>query len=141
MVARDSPRTTTFNLSDNMTDKQPSKPTNENPSRNRSSEEELQSSLERIGLALRGLKFGNVNIIVQDGAVIQLIERRNIEYETRPRQRLMFYQLAKNADRIDCRPLVRSWRGMLLRLFQSNGLRPLAIVKFFCALIPPIRSL
>lgn len=35
-------------------------------------EQELRSSLEQIGGALRGLKFGNVNVIVQDGVVVQI---------------------------------------------------------------------
>jgi len=35
-------------------------------------EQELQSSLEQIGGALRGLKFGNVNVVVQDGVVVQI---------------------------------------------------------------------
>jgi len=35
-------------------------------------EQELQRSLEQIGGALRGLKFGSVNVIVQDGLVIQI---------------------------------------------------------------------
>jgi hypothetical protein len=35
-------------------------------------EQELRSSLDQIGNALRGLKFGSVNVIVQDGVVVQI---------------------------------------------------------------------
>lgn len=35
-------------------------------------EHEWHSSLEQIGSALRGLKFGNVNVIVQDGVIVQI---------------------------------------------------------------------
>jgi len=35
-------------------------------------EQELQISLKQIGAALRGLKFGSVNVIVQDGVVVQV---------------------------------------------------------------------
>ncbi len=35
-------------------------------------ERELHSSLQQIGVALRGLRFGSVNVIVQDGVVVQI---------------------------------------------------------------------
>ena len=44
----------------------------DNSAKSSSSEQELQSSLEQIEGALRGLKFGSVNIIVQDGVVVQI---------------------------------------------------------------------
>lgn len=51
---------------------QPSKTTNDNFSSNSSLEQELRLSLDQIGGALRGLKFGSVNVIVQDGVVVQI---------------------------------------------------------------------
>lgn len=51
---------------------QPSKTTNHNVSNDLSLEQELQLSLDQIGGALRGLKFGSVNVIVQDGVVVQI---------------------------------------------------------------------
>ena len=44
----------------------------DNSAKSSSSEQELQSYLEQIEGALRGLKFGSVNIIVQDGVVVQI---------------------------------------------------------------------
>lgn len=55
-----------------MNNEQPSRLPNEYPAKSRPSEQELQTSLEQIEGALRGLKFGNVNVIVQDGVVIQI---------------------------------------------------------------------
>jgi len=55
-----------------MSNEYPSKSFKENPASSQSSEQELQSSLDQIGGALRGLKFGSVNVIVQDGVVIQI---------------------------------------------------------------------
>jgi len=57
-----------------------------NDSANNSLEQELQSSLEQIGGALRGLKFGSVNVIVQDGFVIQIdrTEKVRLRNATRP---------------------------------------------------------
>jgi hypothetical protein len=49
-----------------------SKTSKEKPTENPPLEQELQSSLEQIGGALRGLKFGSVNVIVQDGLVVQI---------------------------------------------------------------------
>ena len=49
-----------------------SKTSKENPLSHTPLEQELQSSLEQIGGALRGLKFGSVNVIVQDGLVVQI---------------------------------------------------------------------
>ena len=48
------------------------KSTKENLTNGHSLEQELRSSLEQIGSALRGLKFGSVNVIVQDGLVVQI---------------------------------------------------------------------
>jgi hypothetical protein len=55
-----------------MSDAQPKKSSKENSPRRQSSEQALQTSLEQIGGALRGLQFGNVNVIVQDGVVVQI---------------------------------------------------------------------
>jgi hypothetical protein len=55
-----------------MSDEQSQNSSKENTSRRQSLEQELQTSLEQIGGALRGLQFGNVNVIVQDGVVIQI---------------------------------------------------------------------
>jgi len=55
-----------------MNNEHPTRLPNEYDSKGRPSEQELHSSLEQIGDALRGLKFGNVNVIVQDGVVIQI---------------------------------------------------------------------
>jgi len=49
-----------------------SKTSKENPLSQPPLEQELRSSLEQIGGALRGLKFGSVNVIVQDGLVVQI---------------------------------------------------------------------
>ena len=57
---------------DYMSDEQSQNSSKENSSRRQSLEQELQTSLEQIGGALRGLQFGNVNVIVQDGVVIQI---------------------------------------------------------------------
>jgi len=53
---------------------------------NNSLEQELRSSLEQIGGALRGLKFGSVNVIVQDGVVIQIDRTEKVRFRnaTRP---------------------------------------------------------
>jgi hypothetical protein len=55
-----------------MSDEKPPNLSQEKSSKVHTSEQELQSSLERIAAVLRGLKFGNVNVIVQDGVVIQI---------------------------------------------------------------------
>ena len=55
-----------------MSNETPSKSSQENSANVHSSEQELQSFLDQIGGALRGLKFGNVNVIVQDGVVVQI---------------------------------------------------------------------
>jgi hypothetical protein len=55
-----------------MSNEYPSRSSKENSTKGQSSEQELQSSLEQIGGALRGLKFGSVNVIVQDGVVVQI---------------------------------------------------------------------
>ena len=49
-------------------------------------EQELRSSLEQIGGALRDLKFGNVNVIVQDGVVVQIdrTEKVRLRSSSRP---------------------------------------------------------
>jgi hypothetical protein len=57
---------------DYMSDEQSQKSSKENSSRRKSSEQELQTSLEQIRGALRGLQFGSVTVIVQDGVVIQI---------------------------------------------------------------------
>ena len=57
---------------DAMSNDHSSKPFRENLTSSQSSEQELRSSLEQIGGALRGLKFGSVNVIVQDGVVVQI---------------------------------------------------------------------
>lgn len=59
---------------------------NENVSPPSSLEQELQSSLEQIRSALRGLKFGSVNVIVQDGIVVQIdrTEKVRLKNSTRP---------------------------------------------------------
>ena len=48
------------------------KSSKENFTNDHSLEHELHSSLDQIGSALRGLKFGSVNLIVQDGVVVQI---------------------------------------------------------------------
>ena len=55
-----------------MSNDYPSKFTRDSTSNTHTSEQELQLSLEQIGGALRGLKFGSVNVIVQDGVVVQI---------------------------------------------------------------------
>jgi hypothetical protein len=35
-------------------------------------EQELRSPLEQIEAALRGLRFGSINVVVQDGVVVQV---------------------------------------------------------------------
>ena len=55
-----------------MSNEYPSRSSKENSTKGQSSEQELQLSLEQIGGALRGLKFGSVNVIVQDGIVVQI---------------------------------------------------------------------
>ena len=55
-----------------MSSEYPSRTSKENSPKGQPSEQELQSSLEQIGGALRGLKFGSVNVIVQDGVVGQI---------------------------------------------------------------------
>jgi hypothetical protein len=55
-----------------MSNEYPSRSSKENSTKGQSSEQELQLSLEQIGGALRGLKFGSVNVIVQDGVVVQI---------------------------------------------------------------------
>jgi hypothetical protein len=57
---------------DYMSDEQSQNSSKEDTSRRQSLEQELQTSLEQIGGALRGLQFGSVNVIVQDGVVIQI---------------------------------------------------------------------
>jgi hypothetical protein len=49
-----------------------SRKTAEKPENSITAEQELQNSLTQIGIALRGLKFGCVNVIVQDGVVVQI---------------------------------------------------------------------
>lgn len=44
----------------------------ENSSQPISTEQELRSAMEQIGTALRGLRFGSVNVVVQDGVVVQI---------------------------------------------------------------------
>ena len=63
-----------------------SKPFRENLTSSQSSEHELRSSLEQIGGALRGLKFGSVNVIVQDGVVVQIdrTEKVRLSRNSRP---------------------------------------------------------
>lgn len=55
-----------------MSNEYPSRSSKENSTKGQSSEQELQLSLEQIGGVLRGLKFGSVNVIVQDGVVVQI---------------------------------------------------------------------
>ena len=55
-----------------MSNEYPSRSSKENSTKGQSSEQELQLSLEQIGGALRGLKFGSVNVIVQDGVVVHI---------------------------------------------------------------------
>ena len=55
-----------------MSNEYPSRSSKENSTKGQSSEQELQLSLEQISGALRGLKFGSVNVIVQDGVVVQI---------------------------------------------------------------------
>jgi hypothetical protein len=57
---------------DAMSNDHSSKSFRENLTSGQPSEQELRSSLEQIGGALRGLKFGSVNVIVQDGVVVQI---------------------------------------------------------------------
>ncbi len=52
-------------------DKAPNSPGEKN-FQNASLEQELRSCLSQIESALRGLKFGNINVIVQDGVVVQI---------------------------------------------------------------------
>ena len=69
-----------------MSDDQLSKTIKENSISNPSLEQELRSSLEQIGGALRGLKFGSVNVIVQDGVVVQIdrTEKLRLSRSSRP---------------------------------------------------------
>ena len=48
-------------------------------------EQELQSSLEQVRSALRGLKFGSVNVIVQDGVVVQIDRTEKVRLKNSPR--------------------------------------------------------
>lgn len=63
-----------------------SKSLKENLTSSQSSEQQLHSSLEQIGGALRGLKFGSVNVIVQDGVVVQIdrTEKVRLSRNSRP---------------------------------------------------------
>ena len=69
-----------------MSNEHSSKSNNENLTNNNSLEPELRSSLEQIGDALRGLKFGSVNVIVQDGVVVQIdrTEKVRLRSSSRP---------------------------------------------------------
>jgi hypothetical protein len=49
-------------------------------------EQELRSSLDQIGNALRGLKFGSVNVIVQDGVVVQIDRTEKVRLRAGNRQ-------------------------------------------------------
>jgi hypothetical protein len=55
-----------------MSNDSPQNPSKENSPYGPSMDQELRSSLEQITSALRGLKFGSVNVIVQDGVVVQV---------------------------------------------------------------------
>jgi hypothetical protein len=48
-------------------------------------EQELQTSMEQIRSALRGLKFGSVNVIVQDGVVVQIDRTEKVRLKNSPR--------------------------------------------------------
>ena len=69
-----------------MSNNHTSKSFKENLTSSQSSEQELRSSLEKIGGALRGLKFGSVNVIVQDGIVVQIdrTEKVRLSRNARP---------------------------------------------------------
>ena len=48
-------------------------------------EEELVTALERIRDALRGLRFGTVSVIVQDGVVVQVERTERLRLVRRER--------------------------------------------------------
>ena len=63
-----------------MSHEYPSKSLNENVASTQSSGQELQTALEQIGGALRGLKFGSVNVIVQDGLIVQIDRTEKVRF-------------------------------------------------------------
>ena len=70
-------------------------------------EQQLQSSLEQIGGALRGLKFGSVNVIVQGGVVVQIDRTEKVRLsrwrtESRRRQSLIVIMVCSIATTIGC---------------------------------------
>ena len=68
-----------------MSSENPSRPFKENSASIQSSEQELHSSLEQIGAALRGLNFGSVSVIVQDGVVVQIDRTEKVRLRTSSR--------------------------------------------------------
>jgi hypothetical protein len=48
-------------------------------------QEPVHDALERICTALRGLRFGTVTAVVQDGVVVQVERMEKIRLERRPR--------------------------------------------------------
>jgi hypothetical protein len=44
-----------------------------------------QDAMERIDAALRGLRFGTVTAVVQDGVVVQVERTEKVRLERRPR--------------------------------------------------------
>ncbi len=69
-----------------MSNEYPSKSYKDNSEKTHSSEQELQTSLEQIGGALRGLKFGSVNVIVQDGVVVQIDKTEKVRLRNSSRE-------------------------------------------------------
>ncbi len=58
---------------------------NENLSKGLHSEQELRRALEQIESALRGIRFGSVNVIVQDGVVVQIDRTEKYRLRNAPR--------------------------------------------------------
>jgi hypothetical protein len=68
-----------------MTSDSSSKKTSDKSGSSVSAEQEFQNSLNQIGNALRGLKFGCVNVIVQDGLVVQIDKTEKFRLRNAPR--------------------------------------------------------
>lgn len=70
-----------------MSNEPPVKPSNDSSSRTNSLDQEMRLSLEQIRVALSGLKFGSVNVIVQDGVVIQIdrTEKQRLRNSAKPK--------------------------------------------------------
>ena len=45
--------------------------------------EERDETLERVQAALRGLRFGTVTVVIQDGVVVQIERMEKIRLDTR----------------------------------------------------------